>query len=273
MKTPPDYRTVLLDELNMRQRRRPKYSLRAFARDIGMKAATLSDVLKGRYGLSPDRAIKIAERLGLSEDKKAYFRDLVASKHARSSAAREAALQRVQALRQKLEYKMLRDSESLAHSSWEFSAVRQFIRLRGGDVGLEEISRGLRLSREKVVDVVESLLTMGLLESTGSRFQMKDANLKSESRAPSASIRAFHKSILNLAAERLETGVISERKYLSSVFTVNASRLEEARAWLEEMNREFLEKFHDDKTATDLYAFSLQLFKIANAKDEGSKAR
>jgi uncharacterized protein (TIGR02147 family) len=268
----PDYRDVLLDELHKRQNRRPKYSLRAFARDIGVKAATLSDVLKGRYGLSPDKALKIAERLGFTDDHKAYFRDLVAAKHARSSAAREAASRRVHALRPRLQYQILQESQLLAHSSWEFPAVRQFIRLKDGDVTLQELSRRLRIPRQKVADVVDGLVTLGLLERDGSRFKMKDANLRSDSPVPSAAIRSLHKSILHLAGERIETEPIPERKYLSSVFTVKASRIEEAREWLEEMNREFLEKFHDDKNPTDLYAFALQLFKVAGGHADAGSA-
>jgi transcriptional regulator with XRE-family HTH domain len=47
------FRTALKSEFRRRTERNPRYSLRAFARDLGSDHATLSQILRGRRSLSP----------------------------------------------------------------------------------------------------------------------------------------------------------------------------------------------------------------------------
>jgi transcriptional regulator with XRE-family HTH domain len=47
-----NFRQTLAKELGDRRRRNPGYSLRAFARDLGTDHSTLSQILRGRRGLS-----------------------------------------------------------------------------------------------------------------------------------------------------------------------------------------------------------------------------
>jgi hypothetical protein len=59
------YRDLLKRELESRCGRNPRYSLRAFAKDLGLSAPRLSHVLNGRFGLSRAAAEAIADKLGL----------------------------------------------------------------------------------------------------------------------------------------------------------------------------------------------------------------
>lgn len=90
-----NFRDILKAELEKRQLRNPRYSLRSFARDLGLSAPRLSDVLRGRYGLSRGVAESLAEKLKLPEEEAAYFCDLVEASHGRSRHAKELALARL----------------------------------------------------------------------------------------------------------------------------------------------------------------------------------
>jgi transcriptional regulator with XRE-family HTH domain len=67
------YRDFLSNELRSRQLANKSYSLRAFARDIGISPASLSLTLKGNLGLSVKTAKKVAEEIGLSKNQKDFF--------------------------------------------------------------------------------------------------------------------------------------------------------------------------------------------------------
>ena len=56
---PKDASSYLQEELALRKARRPQYSLRAFARDLGMSPSALSEFLAGQQGMSKDRAVGI----------------------------------------------------------------------------------------------------------------------------------------------------------------------------------------------------------------------
>ena len=58
-----DLRPTLAAELAQRRARNPRYSLRAFARDLGTDHATLSQLMRGRRVLSPRMLRQIGRRL------------------------------------------------------------------------------------------------------------------------------------------------------------------------------------------------------------------
>jgi transcriptional regulator with XRE-family HTH domain len=91
----PDYRDMLRAELASRQNRNPNYSLRSFARDLGLSAPRLSDVLRGRYGLSRSAAAAIADRLHLDPAAAEHLCDLVEASHGRSRYSRANARARL----------------------------------------------------------------------------------------------------------------------------------------------------------------------------------
>jgi hypothetical protein len=59
------FRTALKLEFRRRTGRNPRYSLRAFARDLGSDHATLSQIFRGRRSLSPRMVRRFGARLRL----------------------------------------------------------------------------------------------------------------------------------------------------------------------------------------------------------------
>lgn len=62
-----DLRQTLIAEFDQRRQRNSRYSLRAFARDLGTDHATLSQLLRGRRVLSPRLVRQFGRRLHLSD--------------------------------------------------------------------------------------------------------------------------------------------------------------------------------------------------------------
>jgi hypothetical protein len=64
-----NFRETLAAERARRRAANPRYSLRAFARDLGTDHATLSQVLRGRRSLSPRMVRRFGRRLSLDAGK------------------------------------------------------------------------------------------------------------------------------------------------------------------------------------------------------------
>src|SRR5687767_1203761 len=94
-----DFRKVLRRELDTRCRMIPKYSLRAFAKDLEISPSRLSEILSGKQGLSRDRARELAGLLGFSSRETELFCELVESEHARAQVSRDLARVRLQKMR------------------------------------------------------------------------------------------------------------------------------------------------------------------------------
>ncbi len=73
----------------------PRYSLRAFARDIGISPSRLSAILKGRQGLSESSASRIAAKLGWEGEAAERFVLMVLAADSRSKGRRTEALNRL----------------------------------------------------------------------------------------------------------------------------------------------------------------------------------
>lgn len=61
------FRAVLRAELGRRCAKNPRYSLRAFARSLGVDHSTLSQLLRGRRPLTPAAVKRLGRKLGLDE--------------------------------------------------------------------------------------------------------------------------------------------------------------------------------------------------------------
>jgi transcriptional regulator with XRE-family HTH domain len=79
---------LLEDELRRRQSRNPRYSLRAFARDLDVHHSTLSRVMRGRQQVSQRTLVTIAARLRIPD------LDILASASAEAEANVLASVKR-----------------------------------------------------------------------------------------------------------------------------------------------------------------------------------
>ena len=74
-----DYRVALANELTARTARNARYSLRSFARDLGVSVTALSDVLSGKRHFAVKNAYRVIEKLGWSPlQSEAFLQNIVA---------------------------------------------------------------------------------------------------------------------------------------------------------------------------------------------------
>jgi hypothetical protein len=69
----PYYIQKLKEDFSQKQRRSPRYSLRAYARDMGVHAATLSMIFKCKRALPFNKSIQIVEKLSLGPKERTLF--------------------------------------------------------------------------------------------------------------------------------------------------------------------------------------------------------
>lgn len=87
-----DYRKALAKELLRRRQRNPRYSLRAFARDLIVPASMLSEILNRRAGLSHATALRLINKIELPKEEVGAFLNSVILHHARDEQKRTDAL-------------------------------------------------------------------------------------------------------------------------------------------------------------------------------------
>lgn len=257
-----DYRDVLNEKYEALRSRNPNLSLRKFAAMIGLTPSNLSDVFKGRRGLSARNALKIAEALGMDEGEKKTFLDLVESRHARSHAEKRAALRRLEARRSSPFHDPVRGEEMDVVSRWYYVAALELVTLCHGLIEAHELSARLSISQEEAERTFETLEKLRLIERREARWVRTKDHLLAESPSPSNSIREFHGQILDLAKDAVHEQAMEERKFSSTLMTFDSRRMDEVRAFLNEMNDEFFRRFEAQTTGDSVRCFSFQFFRV-----------
>lgn len=258
-----DYRGFLDRAFQGRVRRNPDYSLRAFARDLGFPASKLSEIMRGRCGLSRKSGLRIAEKIRLSPEETEYFLTLIESEHARSPSRKKRAqelLERQKALRSFAEMDLDRFR---IISDWHHFAILELTETQGFRSNAKWVADRLGITEEQARAAIDRLLENGLLkENSADEWVQTHANLATPSGIPSREIREHHRQIIELAQGSLDATPIQERDFSTMTFAFDPSQMEKARQLIKEFRRRFAEEIQNVGDRQRVYAFSLQFFPL-----------
>jgi uncharacterized protein (TIGR02147 family) len=251
------FRQVLRDELDKRLFCNPRYSLRAFARDLELTPSRLSELISGKQGMSRRAAMQVGRRLGFVRSQLLWFCDLVDSEHARSQARRDAARERVQR-HTPVPGDVLGLDEFRCIADWHHLAILEMAKLAAWRPDPAWIGAQLGIPPAEAEAAVTRLVGLGLLEPTGDA----GVNLRVSAPAPSAAIRAFHRQIVAKAADAIDAVPMERRILGATVIAVDRRRLPELATRLRALRQEFEAEAsqHDERDA--VYCFSTQLFPL-----------
>lgn len=251
-----EYRDILKRELIERCHRNPKYSLRAFARDLKFAPARLSDVLNGKKGLSRAAALSVAKVLGMSESETARFCDLVDSQHGRSHAAREQAQKR------------LAQSPPQAHSltidafrviaDWYHFAILELLKLDNYRNDLSWMAKALDLTELQVSEALGRLERLELIEKRKSRYHPTGAYVSSPDGVPSEALKKFHEQLLKKALDALYLQSVEERDFSAMLMPVALKDVPLARRRIRDFSRKLCKELTSVETVDSVYSLSVQ---------------
>jgi len=257
-----DYRTFIVDELEARRERNPRYSLRAFARDLELPADQLSSVLKRRYGLSRRRAEDIAERLGLSGDERRFFCNLVEAEHGRSPTARQAAKVALDLGQAKSGDSLLGIDEFKLIADWYHFAILELTELDGGHVSVATIPGRLGLSARTANDAVARLLRLGLITRERGKLRATAQETFAPKGIADRSKRRFLGQLGAKALVALDEQPFNEREFSSDMFALAKTDLPEIKRLVQELRRGLAKAALAPGKKDALYCLNVQFFKL-----------
>ena len=213
----PRYQDLLIHEFEVRLNRNPSYSLRAYARDLGISASNLSRILNGQQDLSLRKAQPIAKVLGLSGREAQYFYALIQAHHSRSDLKRKTALDRLET------QEMAGTELSLEYfqmvSDWHYFAILELTQVKGFTSTATWIAKRLGLTVETVQQSIEQLKRMELLDESKKGVWSKNYDFRATpSGIPSRAIKTHHQQILKKAETALFTGEFKKTDFSSTRF-------------------------------------------------------
>jgi uncharacterized protein (TIGR02147 family) len=202
-----DFRSYLRDLVAHLKSTTRSFSYRAFARRGGFSSSGfLKHVIEGQRNLSLASIRKVTKGLSLSEQEARAFELLVHLDRASTDEEKTALLRRLRASKLR---KRLRDDEFELYSSWWVVPVRELLTMDRAPQSPKAIARRI-WPRIKLADARRAL---ALLERLGLvRTETRDAALKSPegtletpAEVKSLAVRNYHRAMLSLAADSLDS--------------------------------------------------------------------
>lgn len=258
-----DVKKFLSDELDRRLTQNPKYSLRAFARDLGMSTSRISIFLRDHSPLTIRSAHIMADGLKLSDHEKEYFIQMVKFQFGKTSAIRNAAWKLLSRNHLKnTTFQHQKNNFSIILNEWYYTPLIEYV-TAAKPRNYESIAQALGLSLEKITKALGELEKAGEIIQTKPGIWAKNFSIsKFDSPIKSETIRNYHKSYLKKALVCIDQQAIEKRKYLTSIARVRKADIAEARQELETFNQNFIKKYSSLDMTDVVYCLSHQLYEM-----------
>lgn len=255
------YRTMLESEFARRMARHPRYSLRAFARDIDLPAPKLSGIFKDKAGISGEKARKVAQKLKFSDAEATLFVSLVEAKHSRSQAGRKQALHRLNILKAKDSFSMLELERFRLIGNWIHFALLELTEINNFNSDPEWIAQRLQVSVEDVGLALDRLFRMNLLVFENGRLKQTQEDMATPNDIPSEDLKNHHRQLIQRGLKTLKLSV-NERDFSSVTMAIDSSKMKEAKQAIIEFRRKFCKDIQDTPEKDRLYCLGIQFFPL-----------
>ncbi len=216
---PKDPRAYLREELQIRKKRRPHYSLRAFARDLEMSPSSLCEFLSGRQGMSRERIMWIGRKISLSDEQVDHFCDLVETEFGRTSKDKKSAKVRV-AARSKDNADRLSIEKFHFIADWYHLTLLEILSLPEKKYGTEELSEILGVSREIVKSGLQRLVNLGLIKKVGTYYEACSEATIAGDEGPSRAIQIYHEQFLQMHVDQVFKKSVDKRENISASLAI-----------------------------------------------------
>lgn len=256
------YVDILRSELERRHQAHPRYSMRAFARDLDISPAQLSLVLNGKKGISEKAALKIADRLSLSMTEKQVFCDLAIVSDSKSRDKRREAQERLVMNDKNRPDSMIAMDAFRVISDWYHFAIMELTCQMGFVSSVDYIQDQLGISKFEVEQAIERLENLRLLELRDGRWYQTSVDLSTTSDIPSEAIRKFHMQVLEKAMLAIQLQPVNERDVSSLLLGIHRDDLPRYKSAIRDFHREISSIAESRKDCTNVYCFGTQFFKL-----------
>ncbi|MGZ3727044.1 MAG: TIGR02147 family protein [Pseudobdellovibrio sp.] len=243
-----EIRRLLQVELSARRNRNSQYSLRAFARDLGIGLGSMSEVMTGKRALSPKNLMKVLQNLNLSPEQK---EKLLNTNKEKPTPQDEHQL-------------MLEDQFKLI-SDWYYIGILNLAKIKSNKGTPAWISQRLGIEPYMAAEALERLQRLGLLKVEKNKLIRTSRPITTSSDLPSTAIRKHHSQNLILAEKAIHNVPVELREMGSVTMPVSLKNLTKVKELLLKTRKKAADLL-EDENATEVYTLSFQLFPLTEVK-------
>lgn len=242
-----DVGVFLSQFFDKRHAKNSKYSIRAFARDVGISSGRASEFLRGISIPGPRLSKRIEAALHLSEKQKHELNLLIASHISVRKSGKIG------------DSHQLADKEFTLLPDWQHFAVLNLLNTAKAEPSIPWLANRLGLSKEAIEDSLEKLCLAGLVAKQNGFYRATHQHLTSTNTIPSEALRNYHRQMIQRALWSIDNVPMELRNVTSIMMTANPENLYKLKVLTNEFKQRAAELFGEGE-ATDVYNLCIQIF-------------
>ncbi|MEQ1878807.1 MAG: TIGR02147 family protein [Bdellovibrionia bacterium] len=230
-------------EFNERSKRNPAYSLRAFAKQLGVDSSYLSKILTGKRKLSKRAELGFAKKLNWDPEK---LKSL-----------------------SKSEFQQIEMDQFKIISDWYHFAILELVHTESFRPSSTWIARSLKISFGEAQDAVERLkrLNMIQVDAKGS-WKVTVQNSTTHHAQTNEALQKMQTQILTQAIQALTETPLTERDQSTVTMCVSEARLEQAKLMIKNFRRDLMHFLEGGKTKDRVYQLNVSLFPVSQKAEK-----
>lgn len=264
-----NYRTFLKQILVDKTTANPRFSLRALSSKLEIAPSYFSEILKGKKNLSPEKALLIANRLGLKASEKKYFCALVQIESTEDPELKESFVKQAHQLNPKGSVQDLSLDHFRIISDWHHFAMMAATELTQFKTTAEHFAKALGISPMEADLALGRLERLQMIEKgKDNQYRKTKNNPRVVSHSPNLALRNFHKQTLTKAIESLEKQSPKEKIVGSETLAFDSSQMDEIRELTEVFFNQVLKIAKKAKKKDSVYHLGVQFFNLTHAENK-----
>lgn len=244
---------VLLKEFINAKAKNPSFSVRAFARRIGLQPSATNEILKGQRRVSRKLATKILNKLNLDPVSVADVLEEPSLK--RSKKAKQDVLR-------------LNADQFEAISNWVHYAILSLIRTKDFRSDPEWIASRLGVSQSQVTQALDRMCRLEMISVKNGKIQRLAKPLRTSEDTLDLSIQKSHLQDLELIRRAIQELATTERDVSSMTMPLSLEKLAEAKVLIREF-QEQLASLVIGNSAEEVYRVSVSFFPLTKILKSG----
>lgn len=231
------------------RKRNPSYSIRAFARKLGITPGTLSLLMLGKRKVSEKMALKIADNLPLGpQERSEILANYLDAKLIKAHTG---------------DYLELSQDQYNISAEWQYFAILNLIKTKDFKSDVSWIAQRLGLKKSEVTEALDRLERLGLIKyDEENNIGRQSSKYRTPDEVVSVALKKCHHQGLDLAHESLDRDPVSERDFTTVTFPLNPKKISEAKALIRKFEDDLVDLLEKDDDLTEVYRLAIQLFPL-----------
>lgn len=242
-----------------------KYSVRTFARDLGVSPAYISQVLSYKRKISIEMGLKIRDRNFLDQNQCNVLIKLIELEHCKNSELKEVIRRQISdSLSEKIKKKYISYKNFSLISEWYNFAIIELLKTNHKPKSIEDIAKKFNISSAEALHSVETLLMLGYIKKDGLSFT-PDLGYYETGGVPSKTIRRCHKQLIKKGMNAIDEQTFSNRIIMARTIAFRKSDLSKVNEIIDRFYSEISELSVEGEFDS-VYQVNTQFFQLDHVK-------